>query len=199
MSSLYHTEAKHNALERVIYVLQEKLSSFLFEIKDDNLYLPGPENEAYYAVDSDAGLIAKNHMVAVLVYDASIRAFNPEEGRMRTSGPEGTSNLLRWNLGISLVFRKGVYDRENPVISTYSGRTLNAKESDVLRADRYASAINEVILKYAGKKGLISNISPLQDRGSLIVTEDKESYIGLTTNLFEVEQNIVTPNPSFNI
>lgn len=189
------SEARVNTYERVIYVLQEKLQEELFVTADQNLYLPAPENDAYYAVDDSLLELSRNHMVAVLIYDDSPRRFERGGARHRTSGPEGTLSNSEWNLMVSLVFRKGVYDRENPVI--VAGREYRHKEAEKLRAERYSGALVDVVEKFAPKKGLITSIKAVGDRGNLIPTD--KDYIGMATVQFRVEQDIILPTPSFSI
>lgn len=181
--------------ERVLFVLQEKLSTTLFENSLPNLHLPAPEDDAYYFVDDSPVNIAKNHMVAVMIYDASDRSFGVPEGRARMSGPDGTKNLSQWNLGVSLVFRKALYDRENPV--RLGNKALNSREVDKVRAELYSGCLTQTILEYAPSPGIINSLSPLGDRGSLVPSD--QDYLGLATTLVEVTQDIILPSPKFTL
>lgn len=192
------SEARINAFERVLYVMREKYAEEIFDLRDQNLYLPAPEDDAYFVVpNTDPQEITKNHAVACMTFPLSDRTTQAAEGRKRTSGPNGVKVLTTWNAGILIIFRKGLYDPASPVLLGSNQRPLTAKEADYLRAERYTTAMINVVRKYLVKKDLISKVDVIQDGGTLVPSD--QEYFGIAEIHMQLTQDVAVPTSTFEI
>ena len=187
--SLPIATSRLKAIDRIIHVLQAAYPAFLQALKDDpdlgleDLYLPAPQEEAYYYQPYPISEMPINRDPYVVVFPSDARTLESRAA----SGPLGQTEFRDFLITVVLVFKSDGGNQFERL-----GKTLTTHDTHWLRAEAYTGALAHVISEYACHVDSIHKIELVGDLSEIVMPE-KRKFVGVCQTDWRIKQNVLIP------
>jgi hypothetical protein len=181
-------EARQRAIDRVTYVLQQRLALELAPlVLPAGLPLPVPDETGYYGIGQDPDESIVNRQQAIFIYDSSPREiFETFSGGAQTYGA-----LTRFSLNVLMLFKIAMHE---PLM--WGGKEMTREDVLRLRAERYTGGIINCVYRYACRAPEIHDIALLDDQATVQQPADKR-LVGLAATRWQITQKVQIPQRQF--
>lgn len=190
--TIYRRESAILACERIVQVLKLRLPALLAAQADAGLWLPAPEDDAYYLCDtSDADLPELLVQHPVSVYVTQDRAAEIDYTEDATTG-DGVHKAEYWRLPIRVRLVATDTDGFEPLVRPAIGRAQTRPEWLEHRARRYQGAIIECLYAHApATDGRVLQVQLLEDDPGTARVED--IHVAIAASVWMVDQKTLVP------
>jgi hypothetical protein len=189
---IYRHESAMLACERIVQVLKAELPALLAALADVGLYLPAPEDAAYYLCDmSDADLPELLVQHPVSVYVTQDRGAELDYAEDATSG-DGVGKTEYWHVPIRVRLVATDCDAFEPLTRPVIGRVQTLAEWMEHRARRYQGAILECLYRHApATDGRCLQVQLLEDDPGTARIEDR--HVAIAASVWMIDQQTYVP------